>query len=118
MNNSNINNLRNIIKVIRKYDSDFPIQYLDVFLLIAKENYLGNKIKQCDIAKELNMSACAVSRAIGYLGEIGPRGKVGLNFVESECDIMDRRIKYLKMTSCGATMMYQIDSIISLHIGE
>lgn len=62
MNNSNINNIRNIIKVIRKYDSDFPIQYLDVFLLIAKENYLGNKIKQSDIAKELDMSAIEFAR--------------------------------------------------------
>ena len=118
MNMNRLSDLRKVIALIRKYDDDFPIQYLDVFLLIAKENYLGNKIKQCDIAKELDMSTCAVSRAIGYLGEIGPRGKVGLNFVESECDIMDRRIKYLRMTSCGATMMYQIDSIISLHIGE
>lgn len=112
MNNSNINNIRNIIKVIRKYDSDFPIQYLDVFLLIAKENYLGNKIKQCDIAKELNMSICAVSRAIGYLGEIGPRGKTGLHLVRSECDIMDRRIKYLRLSPNGSTLIDKLFPII------
>lgn len=113
MDTTPIARFRRGIRYLRQYDDDFPIQYLDVFLMVVHESALGNDITQQQIADTLGMTASAVSRAVGALGKVGARGKLGLDLLEMDTDVMDRRKKYLRLTARGKALIEMLYILIS-----
>ena len=79
------------------------------FLLVVAEN---PGLSQREVARRLDVTDAAISRAIDTLGPKGRKDRrnfVGRNFVEVKLDPLDDRTKYLFITPSGLSFLEQIE---------
>jgi len=79
------------------------------FLLIVAEN---PGLTQTEIARRLDVTLAAVSRAVDTLGHKGRKDRTGngRKFVETKIDPLDDRNKMLFITPAGLSFLEQIEN--------
>jgi len=98
-----INKLNEALNALIEVDAEFPIQWVKVFLQIAKNE--GSSLK--DIAEETGISMSVMSRTIGALSNTRRMGKpYGVVLVKNAKD--DRRRKELFLSAKGKRLLEKL----------
>lgn len=101
---SKIGNLQNVLGEFSAIDSEFPLQWANVFLTIAENE--GAALK--DIAEATGISMSVMSRTIGALSNARRMGKpYGIIVVKSAKD--DKRRKELFLSAKGKKLLEKIN---------
>ena len=104
----NVHHLLKMIKLIRKEaGSSTTLGIISVFLVIATSSRRG--IQQGELAKRSGIEGAGLTRCLERLskyGRVNNKGgmTLGLNWVYSEDDPVDRRFKIINLTADGLTM--------------
>ena len=93
------------VSVIRRVDTEMPLQQIHCLLLIAKEE---DGLSLSDLAKKAEIGVATASRYVAALGKINRHKEEGFNLIEAFEDPMERRRKIIRLTPKGRAIVRRL----------
>ncbi|TWG60756.1 helix-turn-helix domain-containing protein [Aminobacter sp. J44] len=98
------NRASKFIQLLRKHQTDMPMQMADVLLAIARRPGLT----MAELAEEVDLAQSSCSRNVAALSEYHRLGKPGLGLVEAVIDPREPRRRAIFLTQKGKVFVTQL----------
>lgn len=90
-----------VMQTVRLHYPEMPAQTVEAFFAIAA----SPDILMVDLQKSLNIASSSNSRNVALLSAVKGKGEKGLGLVEAYEDVMDRRLKRVRLTTRGNNLL-------------
>ena len=95
---------------LKRFDPEMQAQMMRAFWHTASD---PDGVQMAEIMQEAEMSAASASRIVRALSKEGFKGKVGLGWVVSFEDPMNRRSKMVKLTPTGMKVLQKLGELFN-----